>query len=173
MSKRQVNLDINKKEKIKNIIIFILVLAFITFAIMYLLKFNNSNRTKQLIKDSLRAQASISEYIGKMKSDTFDIYTIEQLLVGSANIEDIEATRIKDNNENNILQIVTKQDKIIKNNVTFYKLNVDELEKKIGLKLYEDDNIEWYIQSNGDIKINYTNKPNWWTDELDAIHIGA
>lgn len=173
MGKRQANLDIDKKDRIKNIALFVLVLAFITFAVMYLLKFNSSNKTKQIIKDSLRAQASISEYIGKMKSDTFDIYTIEQLLIGSTNIEDLDRTRIKDNNDNNILQIVTNQDKITKNNVTFYKLNVDELEKKIGLKLYEDGNIEWYIQSNGDIKINYTNKPSWWTDELYAIYVGA
>lgn len=172
MRRRDVTNNVEKENPIKKFILFILVLAIFVISIMWLLKINGSTKTKQIITDLITAQAIISEYIGKMKSETFDIYTTEEILIGSTDINNIEETRIKDNDSQSTPQIVTIENKIEKDNVTFYKLNIDVLDKEFGLKLFKDDEIIWYVQETGIIKVNYINKPNWWTRELDAIYIG-
>jgi len=161
-----------KKESIKNIIIFILILIVITLLVIYAIKFSNNEKTSKIIKDSLIAQSNISEYIGKIKSDTFDIYTTEQLLTGSTDITNIEGTIIKDNDDKNLLQIVDVDDKITNNESVFYKLNTANFKKRFDINLYEEDGITWYIKSTGDIKVNYINKPTWWNQELDTIYTG-
>lgn len=161
-----------KKDNIKNIVIIILILIIMIFTITSLLKLNKNIKVKQIIKDSLTVQSKISTYIGKMKSDTFDIYTTEQLLIGSTDIENIDKTKIKNNDDEDLLQIVSIDGKISENDSTFYRVNTEIFEKEFEVKLYKEDGIVWYIQSNGDIKIYYTSKPNWWTQELNAILLG-
>lgn len=161
-----------KKGNRKNIIILILTLVIIFLAVTSLLKINDNVKAKQIIKDSLTAQSIISTYIGKMKSDTFDIYTTEQLLIGSTDIKNIVETKIKNNNDEDLLQIVSLEDKVSNKNSTFYKINIDSFEKKFDVNLYKEDGITWYVQNTGNIKINYTIKPNWWTQELNAIYLG-
>ncbi len=161
-----------KKNNIKNIVIIILILIIMVLTIISLLKLNKNNKAKDLIKDSLTLQSKISEYVGKLKSDTFDIYTTEQLLIGSTDIENISQTKIKNNEDEDLLQIVSIDSKISEKDSTFYKVNTEVFEKEFKVKLYKEDGIVWYIQSNGDIKIYYTSKPNWWTQELNAIHLG-
>jgi|GEM_PF-3100364 len=161
-----------KKETLKNIIILILILVITVFVFPNLLKKKDNVKTKQLIKDSLTAQSVVSNYIGKMKSDTFDIYTTEQLLIGSTDIVNIEETKIKNNENEDLLQIAIYKDNISQKDSVFYKLNIDNFEKKFNVKLFKADGIEWYIQNTGDIKISYTSQPNWWTQELDALYLG-
>lgn len=166
--------DISKSKKVsmKNIILFVLILAVFAMSIMWLLKINNSTKTKQVITDLINVQINLSEYFGKLKSETFDIYTTEDIIIGSTDIQKVEETRIKDNDNKEISQIVITDNILEKNNITFYKINIDIIEKDFGLKLYEDKNIIWYIQETGQIKVSYINKPIWWTDELDAIYVG-
>ena len=161
-----------KKENIKNIVIFILILAVIILVIAYVLKFRDNSNITKLVKNSLEAQSNISEYIGKTKSETFDIYTTEQLLIGSTDIQNIDSTKIKDNDNSELLQIVNVEDKVSYNNSTFYKINIDNFKKKFNIDLYQENGITWYIQSTGNIKINYTTKPTWWNQELDTLYVG-
>ena len=161
-----------KKENIKNIVIFIMILAIIILSISYVLKFRDNTNVTRLIKDSLVAQSKISEYIGKTKSDTFDIYTTEQLLIGSTDLKDIDTTIIKDNADKGLLQIVNIEDKVSHNDSIFYKINIDNFKEKFDIDLYEENGITWYIQSTGNIKINYITKPTWWNKELDVIYVG-
>jgi hypothetical protein len=160
-----------KKESFKNIVITILILIIMVFIVIKLLKLNDNIKAKQLIKDSLVAQSTISSYIGKMKSDTYDVYTTQQLLLGSSDVENVDTTNIKNNNDENVLQIANPSDKISFGDSIFYKLNIDSFEKNFNLELYNEDGITWYIQSNGNIKINYLIKPRWWTQDLDAIYL--
>jgi uncharacterized protein YpmB len=161
-----------KKESIKNIVIFILILIVIALLIIYSIKFSNNAKTGKIIEDSLAAQSKISEYIGKIKSDTFDIYATEQLLLGSTDIKDIDGSKIKDNDDKDLLQIVNIEDKITKNESVFYKLNTVNLKKIFDISLYEENRIMWYVKSTGEIKVNYINKPTWWNQELDILYVG-
>ncbi|MDD2376543.1 MAG: hypothetical protein PHD15_00740 [Clostridia bacterium] len=161
-----------KKENVKNIIILILIITTIILVITYLLKFSDNSNITKLIKDSLVVQLNVSEYIGKIKSDTFDIYTTEQLMIGSTDIQNIDTTRIKDNDDNDLLQIVSIEDKISYNDTMFYKINMDNLKKIFDINLYQESGITWYIGSTGDIKVNYITKPTWWSQELDIIYVG-
>jgi len=161
-----------KKESLKNIVIFILIFIIIVFTVMYLLKYNNNSKSATMVKDSLVGQSNISEYIGKIKSDTFDIYTTEQLLIGSTDIKNIDTTKIKDNSDVDLLQIVNIEDKVTKNDAVFYKLNTENFKKRFGITLYEENGITWYVQSTGNIKVNYITKPTWWNKELDSIYVG-
>jgi len=161
-----------KKEKLKTIIIFILIFTTIVLVTMYILKFSDSSNITKLIKDSIAAQSNISEYIGKTKSDTFDIYTTEQLLIGSTDIENIDTTRIKDNQDNDLLQVVSIEDKVSINDSKFYKINLDNFKEMFDINLYQGNGITWYIESTGDIKVNYITKPTWWNQELDIIYVG-
>lgn len=157
---------------VKDIIIIILIVAVVTLTVMYLLRFNSNTKTKQLVKDTLTAQTNISEYLGKLKSETFEVYTNEQLLVGSSDIQNTDTTRIKNNDNEEILQLVSIENKVNSNNSIFYKLNTDSFKKKFNIDLHEDDGITWYIQNTGEIKVNFINKPSWWTEELNAIRLG-
>lgn len=161
-----------KKETRKNIIIITLILVITLLIFINLINSSNNVKAKQLISNTLTAQSIISEYIGKMKSDTFDIYKTEQLLIGSTDIENVIETRIKDNNNEDLLQIVSIENKISKKDKTFYKVNIENFEKKFDIKLYNDDGITWYVNNTGNVKVDYTTKPNWWTQELDAIYLG-
>lgn len=161
-----------KKETIKNLVIIILLLVIMFFTVTNILKSNNTVKAKQLIKDSLTAQSIISTYIGKMKSDTFDIYTTEQILIGSTDIENIAETKIKNNNDEDLLQIVNIENKVSDEDSTFFKLNIESFEEEFDIELYKEDGITWYVSKYGDIKINYIAKPNWWTQEMNAIYLG-
>lgn len=161
-----------KKEAIKSLTIGILMIMVVVLTIMYSLKFSYNNKANELIKSSFVAQSEISEYIGKLKSDTFNIYTTEQLLVGSSDVSSIDTTKIKDNDNNNLSQLVSNDDKITYNNQIFYKLDVDNFEKLFDISLYKDDTLTWYIGNSGDIKVNYKIKPIWWNNELGSLYIG-
>jgi uncharacterized protein YpmB len=162
-----------KKKTKKDIIILFLIIVIIILTAINILKINSNEKAKQIIKDSLTAQSIVSNYIGKMKSDTFDIYTTEQLLIGSTDTQNVTGTKIKNNENDDLLQIVSVEYKISQGKSKFYKLNTDNFEKEFNVKLYNKDGITWYIQDTGDIKISYTSRPTWWTNELDVLYLGA
>ncbi len=162
-----------KKETIKTFTIIVLILIIVLLIITNFLKQGSNVKAKKLFKEILTVQSNISNYIGKMKSNTFEIYTTQQILIGSTDIENILETRIKNFENDDLIQIVIDKDKISQDNSTFYKINIDNFKKKFNYNLYNEDEITWYIQDNGDIKISYIIKPSWWIQELDIMYIGV
>lgn len=152
-----------KKEKIKNIIIIILSIIIILFLIFNLFQ-PNTMKSSNIVLEVIGLQSKVSEYIGKMKSDTFDVYTKEQLLSG---VKDDE--KIKDNSDQDCVALIDINEKIQKEDINYYKVNKDNIFKEFKIQL--DEELEYYISSNSDVRIKYSIKPLWWVDELNSLVI--
>ncbi len=140
---------------------------------MYLLNPDYSVQSTNLVQSAFESQLSISEYIGKLRSDTFDAYTTEQLLVGSYNLDDIENSIIMDTSGIELKPIVyyEEADIIIKDEIKYYRINITNLTSVIKVQLLNDSNIVWYISESGVLKCKYSKKPDWWTEELEVFHL--
>jgi hypothetical protein len=152
-----------KNEKTKNIVILILSIIVIILLIFNLFQ-PNTMKSSNIVLEVMGLQSKVSEYIGKMKSDTFDIYTKEQLLSGMQDSE-----KIKDNNGDDCLQLIDINNKIVKQDINYYKVNKDNIFKEFKIQL--DEELEYYISSNSDVRVKYSIKPLWWVDELNSLVI--
>ncbi len=163
----------NKKDIVKNVIIVILVLIILVLVSLYLLNPDYSTESTNLIQSAFESQLNLSEYIGKMRSDTFDAYSTQQLIIGSYNLEDPQNSLIMDTTGAEILSIVysTPEDIIEKDGIKYYRVNMTNLTSIIKVQLLSDSNIVWYLSENGVLKCTYKHKPKWWVDELEVFHL--
>lgn len=162
-----------KKDVIKNIIIVVLVLIILAFIVIYLLNPDYSVESTNLTQSAFEAQINLSEYIGKMRAETFDAYTTENIIVGSYNLEDIANSIIMDTTGKEITSLVysTPDDIITKDETRYYRLNISNFVNVTGVQILNDSNIVWYINNLGILKCKYSHKPDWWVDELEVFHI--
>ncbi|MEG1141166.1 MAG: hypothetical protein RSE41_01705 [Clostridia bacterium] len=156
------------KDLIKNVIIGILSLVLI-IVIIFILKPKTIVNSNDLLKNIILVQSNISEYVGKTKSDTFNIYNTELILIGSSNIEKIEDSKIVNNNNEELISLISLDDKKKIKDINYYKLNVKNISKLFKISL--TDEVTWYIDSNGNIKILNDKLPKWWTSNLDIFLI--
>lgn len=161
------------KDIVKNIIIAVLSLIIIALISTYLLRPDYSTESTNLVQSAFESQLNISEYIGKMRSDTFDAYTTEQLLVASYNLDDIPNSIIMDTSGAELKPLVYSEqaDIIIKGEIKYYRINITNLASVTKVQLLNDSNIVWYISHNGVLKCTYSKRPKWWTDELEVFHL--
>lgn len=159
------------KNKIKNLIIFILLIVIIGFSIYRLIGSSQNNKSNILFESLFRFQTKLSEYIGKIENDTYYSYTREQLIIGSSDLKDIENSKIKDYKENEIYSLVDFKTKITKDNTNFYKVNYTNVEKALNVELNAELGIDFYISGNGNVAVKYNDKPTWWIDEFNTICI--
>lgn len=162
-----------KKDLIKNIIIAILVLIILGLVAIYLLNPDYNTESTNLIQSAFECQIKLSEYIGKLRSDTFDAYTTEQLLVGSYNLEDIENSIIMNTAGEEIKSLVysTSEDIKVVDEIKYYRVNVTNFASALNVQLINDANIVWYVSDTGVLKLTYSFKPDWWIDEFEVFHL--
>lgn len=162
-----------KKDTVKNILIIILFLIVIAGLAMYFLNPRYSTETSNVLHNYCEAQVKLSEYIGKLRSDMFDAYTTEQLLVGSYNLEDIPNSLIMNNSGDELTAIVhsNPEDKFEKDEVTYYRINVTEFARMFEMQLLNDSAISWYVSETGIIKIHLNIIPDWWIEEFDVLRV--
>lgn len=160
------------KSKIKNIVIVLLSVIVIILSVISFLKPNIGSKASSLLKDFISLQSKTSEYIGKMKSDTFGIYTTEQILIGSIDIAKAESTKILNNNDEEVKSLVDVKNSIKNDENTYYVVNKDNISKIFQIELGKYTDTNWYIDTNGNIRLKYIERPTWWTAELDSILVG-
>ncbi|MBR1883461.1 MAG: hypothetical protein IJ809_00680 [Clostridia bacterium] len=156
----------------KNIIIVILLIIIIGLVSSYLLNPQYSADSTSVLKAVIEGQVKISEYIGKLRADTFDAYTVEQLLLGVSNLDDMENSVISDTKGGEIIPLVNPTENVKKKgDVTYYKVNLSNFTKVLSTQLVNEGNLTWYISDAGVLKLSYSNKPKWWIDEFEVFHI--
>ncbi len=157
----------------KNVIIGILIVVILGLIASYLLAPKYSTESTNIMKVAFEAQVKVSEYIGKLRSDTFDVYTVEQLITSYRDLEKEEKEVIKDTSGKEISPLVSTEDGDIKekDETKYYKANMSNFATILNVQLINDSNLTWYLSDSGVIKLSYKVKPNWWTDEFEVMHI--
>ena len=153
----------------KNISIVILVLAVIVLFIALIAKSSgggtSGNGNANFVKDAMEVQNNLSYYIGSTYSDTFGIYTKEEI---------VTATKKDDKENSNITKltaIVDKNSKISSQNGTCYKISEESYKSILNVELPKYEGITWYLQDGALVKVHLDIKPSWWTDDLKSLEI--
>lgn len=167
MAKKAANIE----KKKNTIIVLLLSLCILLIALMIFMKFSSKTVTgsSKFLQSVFTLQDKVSTYIGKSTSDTFGLYTAEEITTGkyATTGEDI-----KDNEDNSITPLVDTEEKQEKNNKVAYKVNEENLKKLLNTSMPTYDGVEFYIQDGSLVKVNLTSKPDWWTEDLDFLLVG-
>lgn len=158
-------MKINKK----NITIVVIVLVVIILAIVVITKSIGNGKSgagnANFVKDAMEVQNNVSYYVGNAYSDTFGIYTKEEI---------VTATK-KDDKENSkiskLTAIVDTNSKISSQNGTCYKISDEAYKSILNVQLPKYEGITWYLQDGTLLKVHFDTKPAWWTDDLSALEI--
>ena len=153
----------------KNIAIVILIVVVIILSIFLIIKNKNNGKGNSeiatFIKDAVEVQNNLSYYVGNTYSDTFGIYTKEEIVTA----------RKKDAKENSdiskLTSIVDTNSKIDSQNGTCYKISEENYKKILNVDLPKYDGITWYIQDGSLIKVHLNIKPDWWNEDLSCLEI--
>lgn len=161
---------LNDKKK-NTIIVLLSSLCIILIALMIFMKFSSKTVTgsSKFMQSVFTLQDKVSTYIGKTTSDTFGIYTAEELVTGklATTSEDI-----KDNEDKSIIPLVDVDKKQEENNKVAYKINEENLKKLLNTSMPTYDGVDFYIQEGSLVKVKLTSKPDWWTEDLDFLLVG-
>lgn len=139
----------------------------------YLLSPKYSTESTNVVKSIFESQIKLSEYIGKMRSDTFDTYSTSQLLTAVVDLEKEEKQAIVGANNKELTALVStdKENIIEAKEIKYYKVEMSNFTKVLSTQLINDSNITWYISDSGVLKLKYSHKPKWWVDELEVFNI--
>lgn len=157
-----------KKDTNNNSILLALMFIIIIALLAYIIFFNGGNGKTEFYTEALSFQNVISNYIGNTQSEMFGAYEIENIITGY-NSEGIE---IKDINDDNIVPIADKDQKIKKDDKNYYKLNSTNIKEILKVDLPNYNNIEWYISQDGTLAVKIIGKtPNWWNDNFNSLKL--
>lgn len=161
-------------ERLKTVVIVVLIIIVIALGAYSLFGkdgFKNTETSTQFIKDAQVLQASLSYYLGTTYSDTFGVYTRLEILSGKANNKDGEVIDIKDNEDKNLPSIVNVDEKLENGNNSLYKVQKDTLKTVFDIDLEKYNDIDFYVQEDGMIKVNFEKEPDWWKNEFSALKV--
>ncbi len=150
-----------KKERV-----VILVLAILVIALLGYIIFAKGTLNTKFLEDDINLQNSVSCYLGKMSSDTFDAYTKEQIILG-----EIDGAKITNIDGKEIVPIAYAEEKITINNENYYKLNLENLKTALNVSITNYEGTVWYISSSGIIKVKVGALPAWWTKAFNFLKI--
>ena len=157
----------SKKRGNNNILVAIMFII-IVILIGYILFFNKSIESSTFYIDYTNAQNNISYYLGVTHTEMFGVYDIENIITGYTD-DNKEIKTIEDNK----MQTIGVQDEYItKNDKNYYKLDETKVKQVLGYELPKYAGIDWYISSDGILKIKFTSsKPKWWNDSLNDLKV--
>ena len=160
-----------KKANKNVVIVILLVICMLLTALTVFLLFGNKtvSGSSKFLESAYTLQNKISTYIGKTSSDTFGVYTNEEIITGkiAATGEDI-----KDSDDKSLTPLVDIDKKIDIEGKVAYKINEENLKKLLNTSMPTYDGIEFYIQDGELLKVNVVSSPDWWIEDLDFILVG-
>lgn len=149
-------------KNIKNVVIVVLV--FVVISLSALLLLNMSSKTSNFVVDFTNLQASISYYLGKTSSETFDAYNNVELITGYA--EEKEITSF----DNTVLVPIADKDANVESNgVKYYKLNYENVKKQFNIDLNDYPELEFYVADGQYLKVKVNTIPKWWNENFDLL----
>lgn len=161
----------NKDKKKNTIIVLLSSACILLIALMIFMKFSSKTVTgsSKFLQSVFSLQDKVSTYIGKSTSDTFGVYTAEEITTGKLAKTGEE---IKDNDDKSLTPLVDTDKKQEKNDKIAYKINDENLKKILNTSMPTYEGVEFYIQDGTTVKVNLTSKPDWWTEDLDFLLVG-
>lgn len=152
------------KEKIKDIVIFVLLIAVIALVVYLVL--TSTSKKSDFISDLVNAQDKISYYIGGIASETFNAYDKSQIITGYNDNEEI-----KNMDGNALPHIANKDEKIEIGGEIYYKISLEQLKEKLKIDLSKYSYLEWYIKDGEVLRVKYSEEPEWWNYTMDALKV--
>lgn len=152
------------KEKIKDIVIFVLLIAVIALVVYLVL--TSTSKKSDFISDLVNAQDKISYYIGSIASETFNAYDKSQIITGYNDNEEI-----KNMDGNALPHIANKDEKIEIGGEIYYKISLEQLKENLKIDLSKYSYLEWYIKDGEILRVKYSEEPEWWNYTMDALKV--
>ncbi len=152
------------KEKIKDIVIFVLLIAVIALVVYLVL--TSTSKKSDFISDLVNAQDKISYYIGSIASETFNAYDKSQIITGYNDNEEI-----KNMDGNALPHIANKDEKIEIGGEIYYKISLEQLKENLKIDLSKYSYLEWYIKDGEVLRVRFTEEPEWWNYTMDALKV--
>lgn len=152
------------KEKIKDIVIFVLLIAVIALVVYLVL--TSTSKKSDFISDLVNAQDKISYYIGSIASETFNAYDKSQIITGYNDNEEI-----KNMDGNALPHIANKDEKIQIGGEIYYKISLEQLKENLKIDLSKYSYLEWYIKDGEVLRVKYSEEPEWWNYTMDALKV--
>ena len=152
------------KEKIKDIVIFVLLIAVIALVVYLVL--TSTSKKSDFISDLVNAQDKISYYIGGIASETFNAYDKGQIITGYNDNEEI-----KNMDGNALPHIANKDEKIEIGGEIYYKISLEQLKENLKTDLSKYSYLEWYIKDGEVLRVKYSEEPEWWNYTMDALKV--
>ena len=152
------------KEKIKDIVIFVLLIAVIALVVYLVL--TSTSKKSDFISDLVNAQDKISYYIGGIASETFNAYDKGQIITGYNDNEEI-----KNMDGNALPHIANKDEKIEMGGEIYYKISLEQLKENLKIDLSKYYYLEWYIKDGEVLRVRFTEEPEWWNYTMDALKV--
>lgn len=152
------------KEKIKDIVIFVLLVAVVALVVYLVL--TSTSKKSDFISDLVNAQDKISYYIGSIASETFNAYDKSQIITGYNDNEEI-----KNMDGNALPHIANKDEKIEIGGEIYYKISLEQLKEKLKIDLSKYSYLEWYIKDGEVLRVKYSEEPEWWNYTMDALKV--
>ena len=165
--------EVTKKKKnnaaITVLVLFVICIILLALVIFFAFGAKNISGSGKFLKETYNLQNKIALYIGKASSDAFGVYTNEEIITGKVSTTNEE---IKDNSDETLEPLVNIDEKIEENGKIAYKINAENLEKLLNINMPSFSGIEFYLQDGEDLKVKLTDKPNWWSTDLDFLLVG-
>ncbi len=152
------------KEKIKDIVIFVLLVAVVALVVYLVL--TSTSKKSDFISDLVNAQDKISYYIGSIASETFNAYDKSQIITGYNDNEEI-----KNMDGNALPHIANKDEKIEIGGEIYYKISLEQLKENLKIDLSKYSYLEWYIKDGEVLRVKYSEEPEWWNYTMDALKV--
>lgn len=160
-----------KKNNAGTVVLILLVICLILLVLVVFLAFGSKTKlgSGKFLKETYALQSNISLYIGRASSDAFGVYTNEEIITGKVSETD---EQIKDNADETLKPLVNIDEKVEKNGKIAYKIKTQNLEELLNINMPTYNGVEFYIQDGQSLKVKLTDKPSWWTGELEFLLVG-
>lgn len=156
------------KSKTQTLIIIILVILLALSGAYILLGPNgikSSQKGEDFFDDMIELQSTLSYYVGSSYSDSFGVYTKEEILSGKT----ADGEQIKDNQDNLLPTLIEEETLDYKDDKKAYKLNMENVETTLGVSIDDYEGVTFYVVDGDLVKVKLDSMPDWWSNNFDSI----
>ena len=153
----------------KSILIIILLVILLGLSVAYGIFGPNGYKTtqkgKEFFDDTIELQANLSYYVGASDSDTFGLYSKEEILSGKTK----DGEKIKDNQDNLLPTLIEEDSAVEIDGSKAYKLNMENVKTTLGIKIENYEGVNFYVFEGDLIRIKLDAEPDWWNNNYDGL----
>lgn len=156
------------KSKTQTLIIIILVILLALSGAYILLGpsgIKSSQKGEDFFDDMIELQSTLSYYVGSSYSDSFGVYTKEEILSGKT----ADGEQIKDNQDNLLPTLIEEETLDYKDDKKAYKLNMENVETTLGVSIDDYEGVTFYVVDGDLVKVKLDSMPDWWSNNFDSI----